>query len=51
MEDSSTVLGLGLGNSYTQLKPLKIFENAKHVWSGEMNTYVVDQDGNLWGAG
>lgn len=42
---------LGLGNSYTQLKPIKIFENAKHVWSGEMNTYVVDQDGILWGAG
>ena len=42
---------LGLGNSYTQLKPVKIFENAKHVWSGEMNTYVLDQDGNLWGAG
>ena len=51
---------MGQGHSYLIAKPTKLLEGrtegetgvkAKNVWGGSMNTYVLDTNGQLWGAG
>lgn len=51
---------LGQGNSYLVTEPTKILEGrtegaegvkAKNVWAGVLNTFVIDEDGNVWMCG